>query len=171
MKDHEDATSAWMNKLPAPRRRGSRWLLVGGLALAFALMLGMGVFLGSTVNAAQTASAASASAQTLAAGTGSENAQTLAVGSGNTNFGQTFAAGPGTQRQCELLTVSSVNGNTIVAKAANGSTVTIHTTASTTYMQAGKTASASAIKVGTQIHVMGTHNSDGSITATSINIG
>jgi len=171
MKDHEDATSAWMDKLPAPRRRENRWLLIGGLALAFAFMLGMGVFLGSTVNAAQTASAASANAQTLATGSGSESVQSLAAGSGNSTNAQTFAAGPGTQGQCDSLTVSSVNGNTIVAKAANGNSVTIHTTASTQYTQASKAVAASAIKVGTQISVIGTHNSDGSITATSINIG
>jgi hypothetical protein len=77
----------------------------------------------------------------------------------------------GPQGQCETFTVSSVSGNTIVAKSSNGSSVTIHTTASTTYRQAGKTVTASAITVGTRIHVMGTHNSDGSITATSIDIG
>ena len=173
MKDHEDVTSPWMDKLPAPRR-SSRWLLVGGLALAFAFMLGMGVLLGSTVSAAQNASAASAganNAQTLAAGSGNVNGQSLNFGSGNANNGQTFAAGPGTQGQCESLTVSSVSGNTIVAKAANGNSVTIHTTASTKYTQAGKAAAASAIKAGARISVMGTHNSDGSITATSINIG
>lgn len=173
MKDHENVTSPWMDKLPAPRK-GSRWLLVGGLALAFAFMLGMGVFLGSTVSAAQNASAASANAnnaQTLASGSGNTGNQTLAVQSGNANNAQTFAAGPGTQGQCEMLTVSSVSGNTIVAKAANGNSVTVHTTASTKYTQAGKTAAASAIKVGSRINVMGRHNSDGSITATSINIG
>jgi hypothetical protein len=42
------------------------------------------------------------------------------------------------QGQCESLTTSSVNGNTIVAKSSNGSSVTIHTTASTRYTQAGK---------------------------------
>ncbi|HLX40975.1 MAG TPA: DUF5666 domain-containing protein, partial [Ktedonobacteraceae bacterium] len=67
-------------------------------------------------------------------------------------------------------TVSSVSGSTIVAKTASGSSVTIHTTASTKFTQAGKTVSASAIKAGTKILVMGTHNSDGSITATSIDI-
>jgi hypothetical protein len=77
----------------------------------------------------------------------------------------------GARGQCESLTVSSVNGNTIVAKTASGSSVTIHTTASTSYTQAGKAAAASAIKAGTRISVMGTHNSDGSITATSIVIG
>jgi len=78
---------------------------------------------------------------------------------------------PGTPGQCNALTVSSVNGNTIVAKTSSGNSVTIHTTASTQYTQAGKTAAASAVKAGARIHVSGTHNSDGSITATRIDIG
>src|SRR5205085_12632248 len=81
------------------------------------------------------------------------------------------AAGAGAQGRCEALTVSSVNGNAIVAKTASGSSVTIHTTSSTQYTQADKTVAASAIKAGTRIMVMGTHNSDGSITATSIDVG
>lgn len=169
MKDY-DAPSTWMDKLPTSRRSG-RWLLVGGLALAFAFMLSLGVLLGSTVSASQNASAASTGAsnmQALASGSGSANGQALNIASGNANNAQTFATGPGTQGQCEMLTVSSVSGSTIVAKTANGSTVTIHTTASTKYTQAGKTVTASAIKAGSQISVMGTHNSDGSITATSI---
>lgn len=172
MKDYDEAASTWMDKLPSSRR-GGRWLLVGGLALAFAFMLGMGVFLGATVNTAQNASAASASTsnvQTLAVGSGNANNQTLNVASGNANNAQPFAGGPGTQGRCEMLTVSSVSGSTIVAKTANGSTVTIHTNASTKYTQAGKAATASAIKAGSQISVMGTHNSDGSITATSIDV-
>jgi Domain of unknown function (DUF5666) len=71
----------------------------------------------------------------------------------------------------QSLAVSSVNGNTIVAKSANGSSVTIHTTASTRFTQARNSVAASTVKVGARIHVMGTHNSDGSITATSIDIG
>jgi hypothetical protein len=46
----------------------------------------------------------------------------------------------------------------------------VHTTSSTTYTQNGQTATASAVKAGVTISVMGTHNSDGSITATSIDI-
>jgi hypothetical protein len=90
---------------------------------------------------------------------------------GNFNGPQASAAGPGANGPCESLTVSSVSGNTIVAKSSNGSSVTVHTTASTRYTQAGKTVAASAITAGTRISVMGTHNSDGSITATSIDIG
>lgn len=151
----------------APRRRVSRWFLIGGLAFAFMLALGVGVLLGTSTGTTQ------ASALTTVRNSSS---QSPAVTQGGNNFAQPMAGGPGAGRpqgqgQCESFTVSSVNGNTIVAKSSNGSSVTIHTTSSTTYRQAGKTVTASAITAGTRIHVMGTHNSDGSITATSIDIG
>jgi Domain of unknown function (DUF5666) len=175
MEDYEDATSG---KLVLPTAQHRRWrslLLVSGLALAFMLALGIGVFLGSTTSITQAASVASVgatSAQTQAIQLGGNaNNQILADQSGDANGSPSQAFGPGAQGQCEALTVSSVSGNTIVAKTASGSSVTIHTTASTKYTKAGATVSASAIKAGTRILVMGTHNSDGSITATSIDIG
>lgn len=134
---------------PAPRRSGPRWLLISALAIAFTLALGVGAVLGSTL--LQTAHAANS-------------------GPAVSNSSQTLAAGPGAQGQCGVLTVSSVNGQTIVAKAPDGSTVTIHTTASTQYTRAGQSVAASSVTVGSQIHVDGTHNSDGSITATRIDI-
>jgi len=149
----------------APRRRGRRWLLIGGLALAFMLALGVGTLLGASNSATQAAALTTGS---------SSSSQSLVFAQGNASPSQSMPGGQGMQGargQCESLTVSSVNGNTIVAKTASGSSVTIHTTASTSYTQAGKTAAASAIKAGTRISVMGTHNSDGSITATSIVIG
>ena len=159
MEDYEEMAWTRLDQPPAPPRRRRRWLLIGGLALAFMLALGVGAMMAASSSAAQ------ASALT------SSSSQTLAVAPGSANNAQTFAAGPGAQGQCEAVTVTSVNGNTIVAKTASGSSVTIHTTASTRYTQAGNTVAASAIKVGTRIHIMGTHNSDGSITATSIDIG
>src|SRR5262249_28870974 len=86
---------------------------------------------------------------------------------------QRLANGPGAlgQGQCgTVLTVSSVNSQTIVGKAINGSTVTIHMTASTQYTRAGRAVATSAVIVGSQIRVKGTHNSDGSITATRIDL-
>ena len=162
----------------APRRRGHRWLLIGGLAFAFMLALGVGVLLGTstgTTQASALTTASNSSSQSPAVTQGDVNSsQSLTYAQGGDNFAQPMANGPGSgkpQGQCESFTVSSVNGNTIVAKSSNGSSVTIHTTASTSYRQAGKTVTASAISVGARIHVMGTHNSDGSITATSIDIG
>ena len=167
MEDYEDATSGKLVRPPAQHRRWRSLLLVSGLALAFMLALGIGVFLGSTTSTTQAASVASVGATSAQAA----NNQILTDQSGDANSSHSQAFGPGAQGQCEALTVSSVSGNTIVAKTASGSSVTIHTTASTKYTQAGKSAAASAIKAGTRINVMGTHNSDGSITATSIDIG
>jgi hypothetical protein len=150
---------------PAARRRGRSWLVIGGLALAFMFALGAGMLLGSATGATQAAALTTSS---------STSSQQLNFAQGPANATQPFAGGqgaPGAQGQCQSLTVSSASGNTIVAKTASGGSVTIHTTASTTYTQAGKAVSASAIKAGIRIMVMGTHNSDGSITATSIDIG
>jgi hypothetical protein len=176
MEDYEEMAQIRLNQPPAPRRRGRRWLLIGGLAFAFLLALGVGAFMGSsnstTQAAALTAGSTSSSQSPAVTQGGAGSSQSLTFAQGNANSAQPGGPGArGAQGQCETLTVSSVNGNTIVAKSSNGSSVTVHTTASTRLTQAGKTVTASAIKVGTRIHVMGTHNSDGSITATSIDIG
>lgn len=174
MEDYEEMASTRLDQPPAPRRSGRRWFLIGGLAFAFLLALGIGAVRGlSNGTTPALAQASTSSSQTLAVTQGGFNgSQTLPVAQGGSNDAQAaLAATPGARGQCEVLTVSSVSGNTIVAKTASGSSVTIHTTASTRYTQAGKTVAASAITVGTRINVMGTHNSDGSITATSIDIG
>ncbi len=165
MEDYEEVVWTQRDQPPAPCRRGRRWLLIGGLALAFMLALGVGVLMGSSDSATQAAALTTVS---------TSSSQSLVFAQGPARSDQPMAGGQGmqgAQGQCESLTVSSVSGNTIVAKTASGSSVTIHTTASTRYTQAGKTVAASAIKVGTRINVMGMHNSDGSITATSIDIG
>ena len=170
MEDYEEMAPIRLDQPPAPRWRGRRWLLIGGLAFAFMLALGVGVLMGSSTSTTQAAaltSGSTSSSQSPAVTQGGDgSSQSLTFAQGNANNAQ-----PRAQGQCEMLTVSSVNGDTIVAKSSNGSSVTIHTTASTRLTQAGKTVTASAIKVGTRINVMGTHNSDGSITATSIDIG
>lgn len=140
----------------APRRR--RWLLPAVLALAFLLTLGVGVFMGASLLA---------------------NAQAAAGGPNGANFarfslantpGAHGSGGPSGQGQCDAYTVASVSGNTITAKAADGSTLTIHTSSSTKYTKGGQSASASAVTAGSQIHVEGARNSDGSITATQIDV-
>lgn len=173
MEDYEGMAPAHLGQRPSSRRRGHRWLLMGGLAFAFMLVLGVGAILGSLTSTTQAASIAPRNAnsdQTLTFTQGGNNSA-QAVTQGDNNSAQALAATPGAHGQCEALTVSSVNGNTIVAKTSSGRSVTVHTTASTRYTQGGKTVAASAIKVGTRINVMGTHNSDGSIAATSIDIG
>lgn len=160
--DGEQGVVPWSRSLSPPEhpRRGPRWLVIGALALAFALALGLGAFLGSallpTVQAAGPTTGGTVSFQLPLASTPG------ARGSQN---------GPGAQGQCGVLTITSVSGGTIVAKAPDGSSVTIHTTSSTQYTHNGQSASASAATVGAQIHVDGTRNSDGSITATHIDVG
>jgi hypothetical protein len=176
MENHDDPVSTWQDKLAAPTSSWRKWLVIGGVALAFMFTMGVGAFLGSTVGVSQAASAAlvsNTSSQTFTLQSGSaNNAQPFFAQSGNVNNAQPQASPKGMPGgQCSSLTVSSVSGNTIVAKSPDGSSVTIHTTASTKYTQSGKAATASAIKSGVQIQVTGTHNSDGSITATSIVIG
>ncbi len=160
MDDFEELAWTPLEQPPTPHPPRRRWLLIGSLALAFMLALGIGTVM--------VMGASSGTAQAAALSQGSTGgSQTLVVDQSNSNGPQATGA----QGQCEALTVSSVSGNTIVGKTSSGSTVTIHTTASTRYTQAGKTVAASAITAGTRISVMGTHNSDGSITATSIDIG
>jgi hypothetical protein len=131
---------------PPPRRAGRRWLLIGGLALAFLLTLGAGVVIGSSL--LQTAQAA-----------GNQP---------SSGFSLPLAV---STAPCGSLTVTGVSGSTITAKAPDGTTVTIHTTSSTAYTRAGASVSASAVTTGSVIHVDGTRNSDGSITATRIDVG
>ena len=68
------------------------------------------------------------------------------------------------------LTVTSISGQKITAKQQDGTSITITTTSSTVYMRAGQKVSVSMVTTGTTIHVRGTKNSDGSITATQIDI-
>jgi hypothetical protein len=163
--------AAWVPQPPAPRRRGSRWLLIGGVALVLALVLGVGAIVGSALGSSP---ASAASSQT---GSASQASQPQAGGfrgfaPGGDNSAQGLAAtpGPGGQGPCITVTVTSVSGSTITGTESNGTTLTIHTTSSTQYRQNGQSVSASAVKVGSKISVMGTTNSDGSITATSIDI-
>jgi hypothetical protein len=163
--DFVDVVPDWQLQRPPPRAPWRRWLLIGGVAFALMFTLGIGALLGAQIGTTQAAGLTPSSA----------NGSQIGFNQGS-NF-QSLANTPGAQGQqgqqgqCETFTVSSVSGQTITAKAANGTTVTIHTTANTKYTRAGQPASASAVTVGSRIHVMGTHNSDGSITATSIDIG
>lgn len=75
-----------------------------------------------------------------------------------------------TERKLGALTVSSVNSQSLTAKRADGSTVTILTTSSTIYLQGCKTISRSAITANQQIYVLGSHTSNGQITAKVIGI-
>jgi len=166
MDDVVDAVPTWLSQYPPPRRHSpKRWVLVGGATLALLLALGVGALVGSQI---------ATSAAAAAATTGGSNLSGAGQGPGGPlSFqapGNTLAGTPGPSGKCEMLTVTAVSGSTITAKAADGTTVTVHTTAATRYTQNGQSATLTAVKVGSRINVMGTHNSDGSITASSIDI-
>jgi len=141
-------------QLPAPerpRRGAPRWLLIGGSALALLTVLGAGVVIGSLAR------------PQLAQAFGAQRLQR------DSGFAPGFADhGPGQGRGA--LTITSVASDSIAAKRADGTVVTIKTTGSTQYFRAGKTIDRSALTAGTAIHVQGTHNSDGSVTATRVEV-
>ncbi len=144
---------------PRPPRRRSlrRWLVIGGASAALLLALGVGVGIGAS---ALTAHATSLSGiQATLASLNSKNAN------GGPHGGPGFGPGRGGD-----LTVSSLSGQTITAKRPDGASVTVKVSSSTQYTRAGKTVSLSAITAGEAIDVMGTRNSDGSISATRVDI-
>jgi Domain of unknown function (DUF5666) len=141
-------------QLPAPerpRRGAPRWLLIGGSALALLTVLGAGVLIGSLAR------------PQLAQAFGAQRLQR------DSGFAPGFAdRGPGHGRGA--LTITSVASDSIAAKRADGTAVTIKTTSSTQYFRAGKSIDRSALTAGTAIHVQGTRNSDGSVTATRVEV-
>jgi hypothetical protein len=168
MEPFVDAVPYWQGEQPPPRRLWRRWLLIGGIALAFALTLSLGALLGSQVFAANAAGSSGGNGSLAAfnQGGGQGPGGPISFQSGS----QSLAGTPGAGGHCVTLTVSGISGSTITAKDQSGTTVIVHTTASTTYTENGKSVSAGAVTVGSHISVMGTHNSDGTITATSINV-
>src|SRR5207253_2192949 len=109
MEDYEEMASTRLDQPPVPRRHGRGWFLIGGLALAFMLALGVGMLMSwstGTTQAATLASGSTGSSQTLTFAPGSSNnapALTFAQGSSNS---APLAATPGTRGQCDALTVS-----------------------------------------------------------------
>lgn len=94
----------------------------------------------------------------------------VAAGTGS---GQSFTATTVEIRQPTFLgTVTGTTGSTITVKRLDGSTLTIHVGAATTYDVRGTgQASLSDIKAGMTIIVAGTQNADGSVDAAGIHAG
>jgi len=137
-----------------------RWLVVGGATAALLIALGGGVGIGAS---ALTAHATGLSTlQTTLASLTSNSANGGPHGAAN--------GGPGFGPGRGGLTVSSVSGQTIIAKRPDGASVTVKVSSSTTYTRAGKTVSISAVTSGEAIDVRGTRNSDGSVSATRVDI-
>lgn len=143
---------------PRHTRRGlPRWLKVGGVTAAL-LLAGAGAAAGANALTAHAANGGGlASPFGFLTGTPSAN-----------HMGQ--PDGPGRHGRGGELTVASVSGQTISTKDASGAAVTVNVTSTTQYTRLGKTASFSAISAGETIHVDGTRNSNGSITASRVDI-
>ncbi len=67
-------------------------------------------------------------------------------------------------------TVASVSGSTVTVTAFDGSTAKVALTGSTTYMLGGKASTKDAVVAGVRIEARGTLASDGTLTATSVEI-
>ncbi len=80
-----------------------------------------------------------------------------------------FRRGGGSNGQAVRGQVVSSDANSITVKLSDGSSKIINTSGSTMFTQSSK-ASASDVKNGTTVAAFGTNNSDGSITATNVQI-
>jgi hypothetical protein len=90
MKNYEEIASTRLDQPPAPRWRGRRWLLIGGLAFAFMLALAVGALIGSSTGVTQAAAVSSGS---------SNNSQTLTFAQGGSNSSQALGNDGSSQSQ------------------------------------------------------------------------
>lgn len=150
------AMAALRPALP-PRRGLPRWLKVGGMAAAL-LLAAAGATAGANALIAQAAN-----------GPGSSSPFSFLNGTPPTGH-RGHPGGFGGYGRGGELTISGVSGQTIMTKDASGAAVTVKVSSSTQYTRLGKTVSLSTITTGETIHVRGTRNSDGSITATQIDV-
>lgn len=67
--------------------------------------------------------------------------------------------------------ISAIKGDTITVKDPRGNTHTIKVTSSTSFLNGQQKITLSSLKVGENIHAVGTLNSDGSLTATTVSLG
>lgn len=138
---------------PAARRNRRGWWIAGGAALALALLVGVGIV-----------------AVPAFAATGDQRQNpVLSLFNGGTGNGANGGRGYHGMGRGEL-TVQKVSGGTITATRPDGKTVTIHTSSSTTYWRGGSQVNAGAVTAGTHIAVRGQRASDGSVTATRVEI-
>ncbi|MDQ1582584.1 MAG: hypothetical protein QOF36_638 [Microbacteriaceae bacterium] len=137
-----DATAP--TPVPGP---GRRWL-ARTLALITTLAIGIGV--GVAIGRTTAASAIPAPGPTYASAVGTARPAAGRAGAG-------FTAG----------TIVSITGNTIIVQAADGTQKSIITTAATKVTQTSA-GSVSALQTGQTITVVGTTDSSGNVTATSV---
>lgn len=133
MEDPKEQTAFSRFQTFAPRQNRRKWLLLGGSI--FLLILTLGIAFGA--NQAQAAGGAAP---------GDMIAQHMSPTMMPTGM-------PG---QCDgQLTVTGVTDKTITVTGPNGNTMTVYVTSRTQYVKSGQVVTASAVKVGSQIYVIG----------------
>ena len=159
MEDFEKATWSSLWRRFTRQRQLHKWVLIGCIAVALMGILGAEALLGSPFVVGQV----------LAAGPSARPGG--AVVAERPTWMPTMQPGtPGSQCGGQL-TVTKVTGRTITVTKADGTTVTVHVSAHTHYTKNGATASISAVKVGSQIYVVGTCGNNGAaITASTVEI-
>ncbi len=141
----------------------------GGVVAAALLVGGLAILLGVTiVPSFANANLAISSSHSGHVATGTSGA-TSATG----QFSETGVATASSVRGPEI-TVTSVGGASITGTKTGrkGATTTVHitTNGSTTYTRLGETVQRSSITAGTKIRIQGTKASDGTITATHVDV-
>lgn len=150
----QDAPTVPQSQPLSPRQR-SPWLIFGMLG-GLAVVLAFTLFITTH--------------HVLAQGNvqGANVATTATPTHGN---GHRWAGGPGFMGQhgpFQAVTITSISDQTITGTGRNGATKMIKVTSSTTYHRGSTTISLGDLAKGNVILAMGTKNSDGSLTATSI---
>jgi hypothetical protein len=115
-------------------------------------------FIGTIYQKSQKSSGSQVSDSSIPSGYNRSNGQNFTPGSGS-SFRGGGASG----------TIDSISGSTITVKSTSGTTETV-TIGSSTTITKSQTMAASDLVTGQTISVMGTTNSDGSVTARNITI-
>jgi Domain of unknown function (DUF5666) len=140
----EDGVAA---RLPHPAR-GSRWRWASSRGVIGGSVVAMAIGLGS----------ASAGAATPSPGTATAPGSHEQPPAG---MGRPTAGGK----------ITALSGNTITIQSRDNTSETVTYTGSTTFRARSGPSTAAALKVGDFIRVQGTKESDGTVTATSIEVG
>lgn len=138
--------------LATPGRPRRRFFNRKSAALAAAITCAAGFYAGIRVEKTQLGSAATIPTASQAATGAGSGARPGFLGGGNASIG----------------TVSSVNGNTIYLSDTSGNTVKV-TLSSATKVTKSQSVSKSSVRPGDTVVIQGAKNSNGTITATSVN--
>lgn len=144
---------------PLAVKSANRGWITPALAIVAALVIGLfgGILIGHASGSTSQASSTQRGAFGGAGGAGGTGAAGTGAAGG---FAGGFTAG----------TIMSIEGDTVILKLTDGSTVKV-TTSSTTRVTTSNTAAITDLKKGETITVVGAKDSSGNVTATSVSEG